>query len=72
VLATARLLNQALALLSPLLLVRRLEITEYGRHRQFMATGMFITSLAGFALAANLHLREEYGYAMRIRRSKAA
>ena len=55
VLASARLLNQALALLSPLLLVRLLEIAEYGRYRQFMATAMFITSLAGFALAANLN-----------------
>lgn len=55
VLASARLLNQALALLSPLLLVRLLEITEYGRYRQFMATALFITSLAGFALAANLN-----------------
>jgi O-antigen/teichoic acid export membrane protein len=55
VLATARLLNQALALLSPLLLVRLLEIDEYGRYRQFMATAMFITSLGGFALAANLN-----------------
>ena len=54
-LATARLLNQALALLSPLLLVRLLEIDEYGRYRQFMATAMFITSLAGFALSANLN-----------------
>ena len=35
VLASARLLNQALALLSPLLLVRLLEISEYGRYRQF-------------------------------------
>jgi O-antigen/teichoic acid export membrane protein len=55
VLASARLLNQALALLSPLLLVRLLEIGEYGRYRQFMATAMFITSLAGFALSANLN-----------------
>jgi O-antigen/teichoic acid export membrane protein len=55
VLASARLLNQALALLSPLLLVRLLEIAEYGRYRQFMATAMFITSLAGFALSANLN-----------------
>jgi O-antigen/teichoic acid export membrane protein len=55
VLARARLLNQALALLSPLLLVRLLEIAEYGRYRQFMATAMFITSLAGFALSANLN-----------------
>jgi O-antigen/teichoic acid export membrane protein len=55
VLASARLLNQALALLSPLLLVRLLEIAEYGRYRQFMATAMFLTSLAGFALAANLN-----------------
>lgn len=54
-LATARLLNQALALLSPLLLVRLLEIAEYGRYRQFMVTAMFITSLAGFALSANLN-----------------
>jgi O-antigen/teichoic acid export membrane protein len=55
VLASARLLNQALALLSPLLLVRLLEISEYGRYRQFMATAMFVTSLAGFALSANLN-----------------
>jgi O-antigen/teichoic acid export membrane protein len=55
VLASARLLNQALALLSPLLLVRLLEIAEYGRYRQFMTTAMFITSLAGFALSANLN-----------------
>ena len=55
VLASARLLNQALALLSPLLLVRLLEMSEYGRYRQFMATAIFITSLAGFALSANLN-----------------
>ena len=55
VLASARLLNQVLALLSPLLLVRLLDISEYGRYRQFMATAMFITSLAGFALSANLN-----------------
>lgn len=55
VLATARLLNQALGLLSPLLLVRLLDIVEYGRYRQFMATAMLITSLGGFALAANLN-----------------
>ncbi len=55
VLACARLLNQALALLSPLLLVRLLDIIEYGRYRQFMATAMLVTSLGGFALAANLN-----------------
>lgn len=54
-LSTARLLNQALALLSPLLLVRMLDIVEYGRYRQFMATAMLVTSLGGFALAANLN-----------------
>ena len=54
-LASARLLNQALALLSPLLLVRLLDIVEYGRYRQFMATAMLITSLGGFALTANLN-----------------
>ena len=46
VLASARLLNQALALLSPLLLVRLLDIVEYGRYRQFMATAM-LHHLAG-------------------------
>jgi O-antigen/teichoic acid export membrane protein len=55
VLAGARLLNQALALLSPLLLVRLLDIVEYGRYRQFMSTAMLVTSLGGFALAANLN-----------------
>jgi O-antigen/teichoic acid export membrane protein len=55
VLACARLLNQALALLSPMLLVRLLDIVEYGRYRQFMATAMLVTSLGGFALAANLN-----------------
>jgi len=55
VLASARLLNQALALLSPLLLVRLLDIVEYGRYRQFMSTAMLVTSLGGFALAANLN-----------------
>src|SRR5215831_1256752 len=54
VLASARLLNQALALLSPLLLVRLLDIVDYGRYRQFMAVAMLITSLGGFALSANL------------------
>ena len=53
-LASARLLNQALALLSPLLLVRLLDIVEYGRYRQFMAVAMLVTSLGGFALTANL------------------
>jgi len=55
VLAGARLLNQALALLSPLLLVRLLDIVDYGRYRQFMSTAMLVTSLGGFALAANLN-----------------
>ncbi|HEV8444247.1 MAG TPA: oligosaccharide flippase family protein [Steroidobacteraceae bacterium] len=54
VLASARLLNQALALLSPLLLVRLLDIFEYGRYRQFMAVAMLVNSLGGFALSANL------------------
>ena len=54
VLASARLLNQALMLLSPLLLVRLLDIVDYGRYRQFMAIAMLITSLGGFALTANL------------------
>jgi len=54
VLASARLLNQALALLSPLLLVRLLDIVDYGRYRQFMAVAMLVTSLGGFALSANL------------------
>jgi len=54
VLASARLLNQALALLSPLLLVRLLDIVDYGRYRQFMAIAMLVTSLGGFALTANL------------------
>jgi len=54
VLASARLLNQALALLSPLLLVRVLDIIDYGRYRQFMAVAMLVTSLGGFALTANL------------------
>jgi O-antigen/teichoic acid export membrane protein len=55
VLAGARLLNQALALLSPLLLVRLLDIVDYGRYRQFMALAMLVTSLGGFALSANLN-----------------
>jgi O-antigen/teichoic acid export membrane protein len=54
VLASARLLNQALALLSPILLVRVLDIVDYGRYRQFMALAVLVTSLGGFALAANL------------------
>jgi len=55
VLAGARLLNQALAMLSPLLLVRLLDIVEYGRYRQFVSTAALVTSLGGFALAANLN-----------------
>jgi O-antigen/teichoic acid export membrane protein len=55
VLAGARLLNQALAMLSPLLLVRLLDIVEYGRYRQFVSTAGLVTSLGGFALAANLN-----------------
>jgi O-antigen/teichoic acid export membrane protein len=55
VLSCARLLNQALGLLSPLLLVRLLDIVEYGRYRQFMATAMLLTALGGFALSANLN-----------------
>ena len=54
-LACARLLNQALAMLSPLLLVRLLDIVEYGRYRQFVSTAGLVTSLGGFALAANLN-----------------
>ncbi len=53
-LASARLLNQALMLLSPLLLVRLLDIVEYGRYRQFMSVAMLVTSMGGFALSANL------------------
>jgi O-antigen/teichoic acid export membrane protein len=55
VLAGARLLNQALAMLSPLLLVRLLDMIEYGRYRQFVSTAGLVTSLGGFALAANLN-----------------
>jgi O-antigen/teichoic acid export membrane protein len=55
VLAGARLLNQALSMLSPLLLVRLLDIVEYGRYRQFVSTAALVTSLGGFALAANLN-----------------
>jgi O-antigen/teichoic acid export membrane protein len=54
VLASARLLNQALMLLSPMLLVRLLDIVEYGRYRQFMSVAMLVTSIGGFALTANL------------------
>src|SRR5262245_57954569 len=54
VLASARLLNQVLALCSPMPLVRLLDIVDYGRYRQFMAIAMLVTSLGGFALSANL------------------
>jgi O-antigen/teichoic acid export membrane protein len=36
------------------LLVRLLDIVEYGRYRQFMAIAMLVTALGGFALTANL------------------
>jgi O-antigen/teichoic acid export membrane protein len=42
-------------MLSPLLLVRLLDIVEYGRYRQFVSTAGLVTSLGGFALAANLN-----------------
>ena len=50
VLASARLLNQALMLLSPLLLVRLLDIVEYGRYRQFIsvAADSWNANLASF------------------------
>lgn len=55
VLATARLMNQVLLMLSPIVLVRLLEISEYGRYRQFTVTAMFVISIAGFSIAGNIN-----------------
>ena len=42
-------------MLSPILLVRLLEITEYGRYRQFTVTAMFVISIAGFSIVGNIN-----------------
>lgn len=54
VLALARLMNQGVMMLSPILLVRILEVEEYGRYRQFMVLAMFLASVAGFSIAGNV------------------
>ena len=55
VLLTARLMNQGLLILSPMLLVRLLTVAEYGRYRQFMAAAMLLISTASFSIASNLN-----------------
>src|SRR5215813_15254809 len=55
VLGTASLLNQAVLLVSPMLLVRLLPMAEYGRYRQFVVAGSFLTLLAGFAINGNIN-----------------
>jgi O-antigen/teichoic acid export membrane protein len=55
VLLAARLMNQGLLILSPMLLVRLLTVAEYGRYRQFMAAAMLLISTASFSIASNLN-----------------
>ncbi len=55
VLAVARLLNQGVMMLSPILLVRILDMEEYGRYRQFTVLAMFLIALAGFSITGNIN-----------------
>lgn len=55
VLAFARLLNQGLLMLSPVLLVRLLEIGDYGRYKQFTVTAGLLIGIASFSIAGNVN-----------------
>jgi O-antigen/teichoic acid export membrane protein len=55
VLATARLLSQAVLMLSPILIVRLLDVSQYGRYRQFTVTAIFLATLASFSIASNIN-----------------
>lgn len=55
VLALARLLNQGLLMLSPILLVRLLEVADYGRYKQFTVTAGLLIGIAGFSIAGNIN-----------------
>lgn len=55
VLALARVMNQGLMMLSPILLVRLLDVEEYGRYRQFTVLAMFLIAIAGFSIAGNIN-----------------
>jgi O-antigen/teichoic acid export membrane protein len=55
VLAFARLMNQAMLMLSPIMLVRLLDVTEYGRYRQFTVTAVVVAQLASFAIPSGIN-----------------
>ena len=54
VLAIARLLSQALLMLSPIFLVRLLDVVEFGRYRQFTVTAGVLTMFGAFAISSSL------------------
>lgn len=54
ILAFARLLSQALMMLSPIILVRLLDVIEFGLYRQFTVTTTFLNAIGEFAIAGSV------------------
>ncbi len=55
VLASARFLSQGLLMLSPILLVRLLDIEEYGWYRQFTVTAVLLIAIGGFSINGSVN-----------------
>ncbi len=51
----SRLMQQAVLMLSPILLVRLMSITDYGRYRQFMVVAIFAATIAQFSVRSNVN-----------------
>src|SRR5262245_10855672 len=54
IIATARFANQALIVLSPIILVRLLSVAEFGRYREFLLYVGLLASLGAFGINNSL------------------
>ena len=55
VLAFARLMQQAVMMLSPIMLVRLMSVADYGRYRQFVVLAMFAMMVAEFSVPSSVN-----------------
>lgn len=55
ILAFARLMQLSVLMLSPILLVRLMSITDYGRYRQFVVVTIFAATIAQFSVRSNVN-----------------